>query len=694
MRKLIENLINNIPIPKKNTVSSCNKEENKHYIMLKWLLAFHICKCHIINHHSLIYKEAITLKENLLYDIKEICHKLPNAPNINININTDTYTEAECAYIIIDYLQYHILHEVALGHIYQYKDSFAILLSLYCSSLATNIMNTHPLLHPDTETAACSDIALNVGHWSCKNPLGNFLIHYIQTTEISHRPKVFPSTLLKSNYDFIDKLIIIMYFWFADMSLTSSYDQFLEEISTSINIIDGNIPAEKLFNCILNNSWERRDRNSQADATPSKIAYYLNDLSFRENKPGYHAIKKAFTEFINKMPRNAQLITPSIITIIINTLLPSKISRAKNPQFFYENILRPIHKAKLSGARMQSKQTIKFPSKNDTSFLKMLIIPKPDIGYHKNKFNRIESRFDNYEWNLFCHIFKELYEHKNGIFKITYYDGWYKHSLTEEFSPIPQEDIEFYEQYILPLELCNNHTNIADAKLQHAFSSLKENTLDENTIQQLHQYIIKAMFNHTFPFTYDYFQIFWQIFDFKEFKFYKLDFNIAFSILHLNTFTKWYDAILLHHNMPAWGKDCYYFFYTKLLLCHPEFEDCYDAINDLSQVKSSDISSMLESCYNVAYTKHNNRSHQYKTPLFPAFVSGFNKSCSSLLNTYELLKLFAPGLKPCNSTYSNLNPIYKWIKTIEYTDTPESFYEQLEKECPISFRNVVSRPFI
>lgn len=396
----------------------------------------------------------------------------------------------------------------------------------------------------------------------------------------------------------VERLIFMLYLWVADLGVMEEYNMKIHKLNDSKS---HPVNGERIYDLIYR--------------MPSKIKYfYSNPKHSQETEEKIH---EAFISFLSKMPPEAIPFAPSIVTILFNSLLPTKIARAKEPDAHYINMIREPgyggNPQKNAYGRMP--QNIKFPDVNDSSFLKMLILPEDGaFAYDKNRKNRIETRFIEYEWICFCKIYEEIYKQAMRESDPYFYNGWYRQRINMclgEFR-IPETDVNYFEKRISRY-IEGNKIIIPDSA---QFRRLGK---------KCRGYIIKCMGNHSFPFTYVYFEMFCMLAGSKELfsdrPAYSVD--IALSIIHLNAFTKWYDALLLHQGMHFSYLQCSYFFYLKMLTLDKKYQSF---VADISYIDKETLYSLAVRPMKKDYEKYNIMSEKLFRQMLRFFMPKPRKS--------------------------------------------------------------------
>lgn len=448
----------------------------------------------------------------------------------------------------------------------------------------------------------------------------------------------------------VDRLIFMLYLWVADLGVMDEYNLRIHRLNNSkSHPIDG----EKIYGLIYR--------------LPSKLTYFYNNP--KHSKETEEKIHRIVISVLSKMPPEAVPFAPSIVTILFNSLLPTKIARAEKPDAHYINMIREpgymVNPQKNAYRRMP--QNIKFPDINDSSFLKMLILPEDGtFVYDKNRKNRIETRFIEYEWICFCKIYEEIYKQAVRESDPYFYNGWYRQRINlclNEFR-IPETDVNYFEKKISRY-IEGNKIIIPDSA---QFKRLGKKCRD---------YIIKCIGNHSFPFTYVYFEMFCVLAGNKELfsdkPAYSVD--IALSIIHLNAFTKWYDALLLHKGMNFSYLQCSYFFYLKMLTLDKKYQSF---VADISYVDRETLYLLAVRSMKKNYEKYNTMSEK----LFRQMLSFFYANAKEKLNVSGLLNIFKTDSdKKCEiHEFDGFNPIYQWIKILDDEDLSEQYFKKLTEE--------------
>lgn len=444
---------------------------------------------------------------------------------------------------------------------------------------------------------------------------------------------------------FADNLIFSLYLWLADICIISKYNHTIDTARKYLK--DGDPVSSYYINPIL---------FSEICLMPSKSDYYyLNPNQTAKIKATIKNIKTIFDNSLNKYEDTLFSVIPSAITVIFNSLLPTGLSRI-NLKYFIpsEALLRNVD---INGNYILDKKQY-LPAKKDTSFLKMLILPRENYNYYnKNKTNMLENGFFKYEFKEFCELFRTLYEgasNRNCNRQvITRYNGWKKEIKVDSvyLKYISSEDVQYYSENI------SQYFNGS----KFVYPDISITDMDS----KLQQYIIKALKNHTFNFTYSYFQIFCRLIEDSQ-KYFGEDagkINIPLSIIHLNSFTKWFDAIMLMNQMPLSYVECEYMFLQKMLLVNPRYRHF---ICDLSYANLQDILSA-----------QNNHVDLYKN-----ILKKFYKFAYPKFNCKELLNIFKPqnGDYQTQPHFQDINPIYKWIKILDWSIPQNEFDVQFSDD--------------
>lgn len=465
-----------------------------------------------------------------------------------------------------------------------------------------------------------------------------------------------PSSILMGDFlkcSAVDRLIFVLYLWIADLVVLNKYNEKICKISESKRC---NIDADKIYDRIYKLS--------------SKIKYFYNNRG--RSKDTENKIHENFKLFVSNMPPEAIPFAPSIITIFFNSLLPTRIARAKEIDFRYANLKREINFGKAYEKKYckQSSPKIKFPEQDDSSFLKMLILPEDGTDiFDKNKKNRIESRFIEYEWECFCKTYQDLHKQVMRYDGISSYPGVDKHVMYwDEYGlSISEYDIKY----------CNNIiSKYIKAEKLHTPTLKEYNALD----RKCKHYIIKAMRKHSFTFTYSYFEMFCKLVENK-----KLfsststpPVDIALSMIHLNTFTKWYDAVLLYKGMHFAFLECNYFFYLKMLAVYEKYARFVEGISCIDR-------NVLYGLVNKSIKKAGRETNISCEDTFEHMLQFFYDLAETKINSPKLMNIFKSDDNAQSNrcrTIGGFDPIYQWIKLLDDKELKEEFFDNRGEEHP------------
>lgn len=216
----------------------------------------------------------------------------------------------------------------------------------------------------------------------------------------------------------------------------------------------------------------------------------------------------------------------------------------------------------------------------------------------------------------------------------------------------------FLKMMLLPIATSYTKTiqNIAKRfkqKLDKAFEHWKKaNALEDNDFEEWEEeqkidFWLHAMIECDFCFSNSYFDIFCYIYNNQELftskKGNRMDATL--SLLHLNVFTKWYDALVLMEGMPFSFRN-FNFFYLKMLSIFPEYQNIVENAANMPE-------ELLEQAMgNTSFTNMQNLFYE---------KSNVKLGGDKLLNILKSDKMDESE----EIFTSRINPVYKWILLLD-----------------------------
>lgn len=517
---------------------------------------------------------------------------------------------------------------------------------------------------------------------------------------------------------YADYIIPLLYLRFSDLILIDTYNKlmynFLPEHNKSMSIskietllldLTGNIEIGNkdfiissptapglYFNSILR-KYHSDDRIKELLGEISdSITNPDNNLSPPKNSSYSCAFVTKFLlkSLMESLNPNNYLLMPSILTIFINSIIPHELghvpisiltdsyySQLNNQFISYIQVPELKRKGK-------TKPLFFISDKNKQHFLKMLLISDYPKRYQKNGTSVIDELFLNEEWKMIVSVYSDLYKHTISPYVIKEYKNWYISSHTINCPAISIDDVLFYYIYLKPhikeknyniKRLINDYEkNPGNYQLSQksydTICSLYEQNMPDTTekltskllLDKISEYSEKCSANYIFRISYDFFRIFRKLTilfkkppaSYKDIP--KCDVDIALSLLHLNQFTEWMNAMLIVYKLPEEYNSHNELFYTKLYLCnHPYLDSLGIPTCDLTTINNR----VKEKFY-----KRNSQLNNKKTikSRLDSAWKGFYSYSNEILNRNNLLSIFknTGTNNPCRNNY-----VYHRIKDLE-----------------------------